>query len=163
MIAVASLLVFRALQTKHVAVSPAIFRTATPIAAVGALVVVIGVLVTGAGPHSGDANSVRNGLDLELWQHVHSYPAYLLLVLVLIQSILLKLRDLKLAIWDVQFKVSAALLVLVIAQAVVGVVQSRLGVPPVLVALHMLGAASLCSLLTFQWLVIRGRSTPTNV
>ena len=34
----------------------------------------VGVLVTGAGPHSGDAYSERNGLDLELLQHLHSYP-----------------------------------------------------------------------------------------
>jgi cytochrome c oxidase assembly protein subunit 15 len=40
---------------------------------------------------------------------------------------------------------------------VIGVAQARMGVPPLLVGLHMLGAASLCSLLTFQWLVVRGK------
>ena len=36
------------------------------------------------------------------------------------------------------------------AQAVIGVVQSRLGVPELLVGVHMLGAACLASLLSFQ-------------
>lgn len=158
MIALASLLVFRALPPRHVAVSQSIWRTATPIALVGAITVFVGVLVTGAGPHSGDALSARNGLDLELWQHLHSYPAYLLLLLVLIQLGLLSKRDRVGLDRSYQLRVSAWLLVVSIAQAIVGVVQARLGVPPVLVALHMLGASVLCSLLMLQWLAIRGKA-----
>lgn len=158
MIALASLLVFRALPPRHVAVSQSIWRTATPIALVGAITVFVGVLVTGAGPHSGDALSARNGLDLELWQHLHSYPAYLLLLLVLIQLGLLSKRDRVGLDRSYQLRVSSWLLVVSIAQAIVGVVQARLGVPPVLVALHMLGASVLCSLLTLQWLAIRGKA-----
>ena len=158
MIAVASVLVFRALPAKHVAVSQAVWRTATPIAIVGALTVLVGVLVTGAGPHSGDEFSVRNGLDLDLWQHLHSYPAYLLLLLALIQLGLLSKRDRTGLERSYQLRVSAWLVIVVIAQAIIGVVQARLGVPAGLVALHMLGAAVLCSLLTFQWLAIHGKS-----
>ncbi|WP_296633122.1 COX15/CtaA family protein [Rhodoluna sp.] len=158
MIAVASLLVFRALPPTQQAVSPSIFRTATPIAAIGSIAVIIGVLVTGAGPHSGDAESIRNGLDLDLWQHLHSYPAYLLLLLVAIQFTLLVRRDKQLAITSFQFKTSAILLAVLIAQSIIGVVQARLGVPPFLVALHMAGAATLCSLLSFQWLAIHGNT-----
>ena len=157
MIAVAALLVFRALPPRHVPVSPAIWRTANPIAIVGTITVLVGVLVTGAGPHSGDANSVRNGLDLELWQHVHSYPAYLLLLLTLIQLGLLSKRDRSGLERSYQLKVSAWLVVTTIAQAIIGVIQARLGVPGGLVALHMLGASVMCALLTFQWLAIRGK------
>ena len=157
MIAVAALLVFRALPPKHVPVSPAIWRTANPIAAVGAITVLVGVLVTGAGPHSGDANSARNGLDLELWQHLHSYPAYLLLLLTLIQLGLLSKRDRAGLERSYQLKVSAWLVVTTIAQALIGVIQARLGVPGGLVALHMLGASVMCALLTFQWLAIHGK------
>ncbi len=157
MIAVAALLVFRALPPRHVPVSPAIWRTANPIAIVGTITVLVGVLVTGAGPHSGDANSVRNGLDLELWQHVHSYPAYLLLLLTLIQLGLLSKRDRAGLERSYQLKVSAWLVVTTIAQALIGVIQARLGVPGGLVALHMLGASVMCALLTFQWLAIRGK------
>jgi cytochrome c oxidase assembly protein subunit 15 len=157
MITVAALLVFRALPPRHVPVSPAIWRTANPIAIVGTITVLVGVLVTGAGPHSGDANSVRNGLDLELWQHVHSYPAYLLLLLTLIQLGLLSKRDRSGLERSYQLKVSAWLVVTTIAQAIIGVIQARLGVPGGLVALHMLGASVMCALLTFQWLAIRGK------
>lgn len=158
MISIAALLVFRALPPKHVPVMPAIWRTANPIALVGAVTVLIGVLVTGAGPHSGDANSVRNGLDLEIWQHLHSYPGYLLLLLTLIQLGLLSKRDKAGLERSYQLKVSAWLVVTTIAQALIGVIQARLGVPAGLVALHMLGASVICALLTFQWLAIRGKS-----
>ena len=56
-----------------------------------------------------------------------------------------------------QSKVLTGLLVVTVLQAIVGVAQARLGVPALLVGIHMLGAASLCSLLTFQWLVVRGK------
>lgn len=158
MIATAALLVFRALPPKHVAVSQGIWRTATPVAVVGFLAVIVGVLVTGAGPHSGDALSVRNGLDLDLWQHLHSYPAYLLLALSLIQLGLLSKRDKSGLERSYQLKVSAWLVVVTIAQAFIGVAQARLGVPAGLVALHMLGASVLCALLTLQWLAIRGKT-----
>jgi cytochrome c oxidase assembly protein subunit 15 len=158
MISIAALLVFRALPPKHVAVSEGIWKTATPIAVIGAITVLIGVLVTGAGPHSGDAFSSRNGLDLELWQHLHSYPAYVLLLLCLIQLGLLSKRDRSGLERSYQLRVSAWLVVVVIAQAVIGIAQARLGVPPVLVALHMLGASVICALLTFQWLAIRGKT-----
>ena len=162
MISTAALLVFRSLPPKHVAVSQKIYRTATPVALVGAVTVLVGVLVTGAGPHSGDADSIRNGLDLELWQHLHSYPAYLLLLLGLIQLGLLSQRDKSGLERSYQLKVSAWLIVVSIAQAIIGIAQARLGVPAGLVALHMLGASILCALLTFQWLAIRGKTTDQN-
>jgi cytochrome c oxidase assembly protein subunit 15 len=156
MIAMASLLVWRAIETEHTPVSPAIWRLATPIALVGAITVLVGVLVTGAGPHSGDAESPRNGLDLGIWQHFHSYPAYLMLALILVQAWLLLRRDGK-PLGSYQAKVVTLLLAVSVLQAIIGVVQARLGVPPLLVGIHMLGASVLCSLLTFQWLVVRGK------
>ena len=156
MIATASVLVFRAIKTEHTPVSPVMYSFANGIAIVGAIAVLIGVLVTGAGPHSGDAQSVRNGLDLEVWQHFHSYPAYLMLALIIMQLGLMIRRDGKFA-GSFQSKVLTGLLLVTVLQAIIGVVQARLGVPPVLVGLHMLGASTLCSLITFQWLVVRGK------
>lgn len=164
MIGIAALLLFRALPPKHVPVTQGIWRTATPIAVIGAITVLVGVLVTGAGPHSGDAESIRNGLDLELWQHLHSYPAYILLALAVLQLALLIRRD-KLGRDEsgktelsYQLKVSIWLVANTVAQAIIGVMQARLGVPAILVGLHMLGASVLCALLTLQWLAIRGKS-----
>jgi heme a synthase len=156
MIAMASLLVWRAIKTEHTPVSPGMYSLANAIAMVGAIAVVIGVLVTGAGPHSGDSKSVRNGLDLEIWQHFHSYPAYLMLTLVIMQLGLMIRRDGKF-LGSFQSKVLTGLLAATVFQAIIGVAQARLGVPPLLVGIHMLGASALCSLLTFQWLVVRGK------
>ena len=39
--------------------------------------VVVGILVTGSGPHAGDGGAARNGLNPEFMQHVHSWPAYI--------------------------------------------------------------------------------------
>jgi cytochrome c oxidase assembly protein subunit 15 len=156
MIAMASLLVWRSVQTDHVAVSPTSYSFANGIAAVGIIAVIVGVLVTGAGPHSGDAESVRNGLDLEVWQHFHSYPAYILLTLVIMQLGLFIRRDGRF-LGSLQSKVLTGLLAATLLQAVIGVAQARLGVPPLLVGIHMLGASIICSLLTFQWLAVRGK------
>jgi cytochrome c oxidase assembly protein subunit 15 len=41
------------------------------------------------------------------------------------------------------------------AQAVVGIVQARMGVPAILVGIHMLGAAVLSSMVMFHWLSAR--------
>jgi cytochrome c oxidase assembly protein subunit 15 len=122
---------------------------------VGAIAVLVGVAVTGAGPHSGDAKTPRNGLDLDLWQHYHSYPGYLLLLLILIQVALLWKSGARLD--SLALRVSALLLATVLFQAVIGVIQSRLGVPPLLVGLHMLGASTAIALLTLQWLVTKAK------
>jgi cytochrome c oxidase assembly protein subunit 15 len=105
--------------------------------------VLFGVIVTGAGPHAGDAKTPRNGLDLEIWQHYHSYPAYLTLALVATGLILHRKKTLNRSIL-------ISLLAVLIGQAVVGVAQARLGVPALLVGIHVSGAAVLCSLLWFQ-------------
>lgn len=110
---------------------------------VGIVTIVLGIIVTGAGPHAGDAKTPRNGLDIELMSHLHSYPAYLTLALVLLQIVLLVKAE-------ESVKSSLYLLAVVIGQAIVGIIQSRLGLPIELVALHMLGASVLASLFTWQ-------------
>jgi heme A synthase len=47
------------------------------------------------------------------------------------------------------------LLIVAILQAVLGVVQSNMGVPALLAGVHMLGASLIISLLTFQLLALR--------
>ena len=153
MISAATLLVWRSYQRVRVVVPESAYRLAWPISLVGAVTVVIGVLVTGAGPHAGDAQSSRNGLDLEVWQHYHSYPAYLLMALVGIQLYVLVRSEQ--GSWSLSTKITTALFATLALQALVGVVQARLGVPPLLVGIHMLGASALVSLLTFNFLSTR--------
>ena len=48
------------------------------VAVFSALSVMLGVVVTGAGPHAGDADAPRNDLDWDLFSHIHAVPAYLI-------------------------------------------------------------------------------------
>ena len=154
LIALASVLVYRSFPKPPSMVAEVSRKFRIPTVLVSAVTIVIGVLVTGAGPHAGDANTPRNGLDLEVWQHFHSYPGYLMLALVFVQW-LFQVRLSK-SIWlQLPSRTLTLLLIATIAQAVIGVVQARLGVPEFLVALHMLGAAVLASLVTFQFLLLR--------
>jgi cytochrome c oxidase assembly protein subunit 15 len=111
-------------------------------------VITIGVILTGSGPHAGDSETPRNGLDSELWSHYHSYPAYLLLTLALINLILrFRLTGAGSA------KYSLAFVAVISSQALLGLVQTWTGLPEVLVALHMLGASVLASMTTYQALL----------
>ena len=156
LIAFAALLLFRAYQPNVAPVTEFRWRLAPAIAIVGWLTVLIGVMVTGAGPHSGDAESPRNGLDLELWQHFHSYPGYLLLALVATQFVL-TVRTNRELFESWQSRVSTLLLITVILQAAIGVAQARLGVPAALVAIHMFLASVAIALISLQWLVTSGK------
>ena len=100
-----------------------------------ALTIFFGVLTTGNGPHSGDANVIRTGFDASLLAHVHSWPGYVLAVLVLALTV---------AAWVLRLRPRVWLLVLILAIAVqvgVGVWQARTGLPEVLVGIHMVLAA----------------------
>ena len=110
---------------------------------VGSITVLIGIAVTGAGPHAGDAKSPRNGLDLSVVEHLHSYPAYLTLVLAVIAFFRLR-KEPRLVL------INLGLVATLLFQAAVGVAQARLGVPALLVGYHLAGAAILCSLIWAQ-------------
>ena len=118
---------------------------------VGSTTVVIGVVVTGSGPHAGDAETPRNGLDAELWQHFHSYPAYLTLGIAAVTLFLARRRDVdgyasRLNFWT---------FLVLVAQAVTGVVQVRLGLPVEIVIVHLTLASVLVALMTLQWTASR--------
>jgi cytochrome c oxidase assembly protein subunit 15 len=157
LISIASILVWRFYKPEHQPVPYSVYLLTPWIALSGIVALVVGVVVTGAGPHAGDANSPRNGLDLEIWQHLHSYPGYLSIALTFI-TLLLLVRVNKLNAVSLSTKVTFWLFIALAVQAIIGIAQSRMGVPPILVGLHMLGASLIASLLTFQWLSVRARS-----
>ncbi|MGV8857145.1 COX15/CtaA family protein [Rhodoglobus sp.] len=115
-----------------------------------ALTIIAGILTTGAGPHAGDDGSARNGLDASILQHVHSWPGYALLATTLALVIMLAIgghrRIMNFAI---------ILLVLEAVQAVVGIVQSRTGLPIVLVGSHMIIACTIAAAMTVVVLSLR--------
>ncbi|MFM1784115.1 MAG: hypothetical protein RLZZ579_392 [Actinomycetota bacterium] len=151
LIASASVLVWRVKNLPKQEVASITFALRYPIVFTAVVAIVVGVLVTGAGPHAGDLDTVRNGLDLEVWQHYHSYPAYLMTALIGI-SFLAQLRVTR-SIWKTAVQKSLTTLFLVsILQAIVGILQARMGVPALLVGIHMLGAGLLTSIVTFQFL-----------
>ena len=157
LISIASILVWRFYKPEHQPVPYSVYLLTPWIALSGIVALVVGVVVTGAGPHAGDANSPRNGLDLEIWQHLHSYPGYLSIALTFV-TLLLLVRVNKLNAVSLSTKVTFWLFIALAVQAIIGIAQSRMGVPPMLVGLHMLGASLIASLLTFQWLSVRARS-----
>ena len=120
--------------------------------AVGAWVtVLVGIGVTGSGPHAGDGGASRNGLDSELLQHVHSWPAYItfgLSVLLLVVALRLGLAPLRRAV--------IALLAVEVVQIGVGLAQARLGLPELLVGIHMVLACVLIAVVTLVLLTLRG-------
>ena len=156
LISIASVLVWRIYSPKHDPLDYRAVLMAWPIFVVGWIAVLIGVVVTGAGPHAGDANTPRNGLDLELWQHFHSYPAYLMTALVALALYFVSSK-LGLQFSNPAFRSLFILLLTALAQAILGIVQTRLGVPALLAGVHMLGAALIISLLTFQLLALRSK------
>lgn len=111
--------------------------TAWVLVAVTAVLVVLGTVVTGAGPHSGDSAEVRrNGVSWTLITSVHGASAILAIVLTVVLLLQLRREDAGLAVRRV-----AVLLAVLAAQAVVGIVQAVTGVPGGLVVVHLLGAA----------------------
>lgn len=104
------------------------------------ITVFVGALTTGSGPHAGDAAAARNGLPPELMQHLHSYPAYVLLgctLLLIVSAADRGLRPVR--------RAAIGLLLLLLVQTAVGIWQSRTGLPVELVAVHMgLGTVSVC-------------------
>ena len=157
LIGIASVLLWRIYSTIHPPVSYVAASLAWPILLVGIVTVLVGVVVTGAGPHAGDAETPRNGLDLEIWQHYHSYPAYLLTALVAISLFFTVVLNRQFSWTNPTHKIIGLLFVVLIMQAILGVIQSRLGVPALLAGVHMLGASLIISLLAFQLLALRSK------
>ncbi|MEJ5867824.1 COX15/CtaA family protein [Pseudokineococcus sp. 5B2Z-1] len=101
-------------------------------------VLVLGTVVTGSGPHSGDAeHPVRLGFDTEVVSRLHADAVVLLLALVVVLAVLLRRAGAPRR----PRRRTAALLVVLLAQGALGWVQYATGLPEVLVAGHMLGAA----------------------
>ena len=96
----------------------------------------IGVVTTGSGPHSGDAAAARNGLAWDVLAHAHAYAGYALVAALLVFLVgAVRVGDRRLLTWLI------VLIVAVAVQIVVGIVQANTGIPPLLVGIHMVLAA----------------------
>ena len=112
------------------------------IAAVSACVLVVGTIVTGSGPHSGDVDDAdvptgdRIGVDTELVSQLHADVVFLLIGLTVALLVALHATD---SPGRVR-RAARDLLIVQLAQGVVGYVQYFTDLPIALVLLHMLGA-----------------------
>ncbi|BAX98019.1 hypothetical protein MSTE_02710 [Mycobacteroides stephanolepidis] len=126
-------------------------RLTALIGATLAAVLVAGTLVTGAGPHAGDKSVTRvvPRLQVEITTLVHLHGTLLIAYLALLVGLGFGLAAVGVTrpIW-VRFTV---LLALTLAQGFVGVVQFYTGVPAVLVAVHVAGAAACTAATAALW------------
>lgn len=116
-----------------------------------ALTIFVGVLTTGAGPHSGDASVERDGFDATVLAHVHAWPGYTLLALIIVLTLWAWVRKLR------PFKWALAVLAVLAVQILVGVYQARNGLPVLAVGVHMVLAGLSAASMTVLVLSLKRR------
>ncbi len=114
------------------------------------IVVYLGTVVTGSGPHAGDDEAPRNGLDPQIMSHVHAWAVYVLLALTV--AVAWRLRGTPAG------RAAVVLFAVELAQGTIGFVQYFTDLPIALVAAHLLGAAVLLACATRLLLVDHERS-----
>ncbi len=125
--------------------------------AITGVVVVLGTIVTGSGPHSGDAETeARFGLDPRTVSWLHADAVLLFLGLVIGMLVVLRVVNGPRRATTV---VGLLLLVAVI-QGAIGYSQYFSGLPWALVAFHMLGACLVWMLAVMQIMALRTRGVP---
>jgi len=122
-------------------------------AALGVIVLILGTVVTGSGPHSGDAATPRFGFDPRTisWLHADTVMLFVGLVVAVLLAVHLTATDPRPGrFWH-------AVLGITVLQGLVGYTQYLTGLPEVLVMVHMLGASLLVVSLTYGVLSLRKR------
>jgi cytochrome c oxidase assembly protein subunit 15 len=118
---------------------------ATLVAAAAAAVLVMGTVVTGSGPHSGDARPAgRLPLDPQLVSWLHADLVLVFLGLVVATVVAVRVTD-QVAVLRRRANV---LLMVTLAQGLLGYVQYFTGLPEAVVVAHMLGASLLVTAVT---------------
>lgn len=117
----------------------ALRRLLGAIALLTLLVLYLGTLVTGTGPHAGDDSSARHAFDAYLITRAHAVPVYLLVAATVAGLVLARRHRWPVAVASGLNVVLAAL----VLQALIGYYQYFNGVPVVAVALHLVGSAVL--------------------
>jgi len=120
----------------------------------GWVVLYVGTVVTGSGPHAGDVDAPRNGLDPESLSQLHTDVVFLLLGLTI--GSLFALRSIDAPARAIQ--AAGVLLAVELGQGLIGFVQYATDLPVVLVGFHLLGAALVSAALTWLLLGVRERT-----
>lgn len=134
-------------------VPPRVLWLGRALAAVAVVVLALGVVVTGAGPHSGDeAVGYRFAVDPYAVARWHAAAVWVFVGLGVALLVLTRRgpRRLHRRLW--------LLAAVTAAQGLVGYVQLFTGLPEVLVGLHMLGAALLAAATTHVYVALHERA-----
>ena len=97
------------------------------------VVIILGTIVTGSGPHAGDEKAQRFGFDIRTVSWLHADAVIALIGLTAAYYILVR-NDPKL------LRRVQVFLVVALAQGAIGYIQYFTGIPEILVAAHLLGA-----------------------
>jgi cytochrome c oxidase assembly protein subunit 15 len=128
---------------------------------IGAAVQVLGTVVTGAGPHSGDDDApYRYALDPVVITRAHSLAVWAFVIVLV--ALALDLRRVAASSTDPAvargLRRTAEIGGLVVAQGAIGYLQYLTGLPAFLVGLHMLGASLMVVAQTAQVVTLRPRA-----
>jgi len=127
--------------------------------AVTALVVVLGVVTTGSGPHSGDAKSeLRFPFDPRTVSWLHADVVLLFIGMLVGFVILLRVTSAPRSTW----RVVVGLIVITLLQACVGYTQYFTGLPIIIVTVHVTLACLLWVTVLFVPGTLRTRGVPTS-
>jgi cytochrome c oxidase assembly protein subunit 15 len=130
--------------------------TLSRVAVAGATVLMFtGPIVTGSGPHAGDAKAERFGFFIPDVVRVHSINMWVFLAVVIVLLVRLARRG---APEDIQRR-GRRLLAMIVAQGAIGYTQYELGIPEWLVLAHIAGATAIVGLVVWFHL---GLSAPVR-
>ncbi|MGV0792322.1 COX15/CtaA family protein [Mycolicibacterium sp. XJ1819] len=131
--------------------------------AVLAAILVSGTLVTAAGPHAGDKSITQPvpRLRVEITTLVHLHSSLLVAYLSLLVALAFALLAVR-APRPVMVRLGV-LLVVTLAQGLIGTVQFYAGVPAALVAVHVAGAAICTAATAALWASMRQRAEPQPI
>lgn len=120
-------------------VPPHLRRLALALLGLTGVVLYLGTIVTGSGPHAGDEDAHRTGLDTHAMSLLHADVVIVLVIGTVALNVLLRRGGAPAAVRQ------AALVMLAVqlAQGAIGYVQYFSDLPEVLVGLHMFGAGCL--------------------
>jgi cytochrome c oxidase assembly protein subunit 15 len=99
------------------------------------LVLVVGTVVTGSGPHAGDINAKRFGFNPRIVSWLHADLVIALVVLTLALWLITRVSQNK-----VIHRYLSIFLLISISQGLIGYIQYFTGLPELIVAAHLLGA-----------------------
>jgi heme a synthase len=156
LIAVALLMHHRAAtpdRPRHDAVSSETMNLARAVYALTIWVLVVGTLVTAAGPHGGDAQAKRLGWPLGDVARVHALSVDILVGLTLVLIVALVRGGAPRRVLNV----ASVTIAVMAAQGVLGYVQYFNHIPPLLVGFHVFGAV--CVFVCVQQLLMELRVT----